>query len=385
MTRSLPPRGGGLGRGAGAGPPTLTRRTLLTTLAATFAARPTRAQAPIPVGAIRWDAWHAPGSVPTDAVTRALTPPAYRHRLPFFAEVTGDTVAINGATQPIMDREIELARRAGLSFWAFLGYPRESSMSAGLHLYLTSRQRRGLRFCIASELVQWGFARDGLSPVARWHIELLRHPDYQRLGTRPLYFLGFLSDRLVSERWGDLAALRAATDRFRAEAVRSGAGDPFIVLMARPEDAARYLPALGADGASAYAIAGSDPAAPYAALAALVERRWDDYAALGLPTLPLVMSGWDRRPRIEHPMPWERWQRPGAGIDRYYAAPTPAELANHLRRALAWIEAHPAAPRAALIYAWNENDEGGWLVPTHPFDDTRLGAIRAVLCPAGCG
>jgi hypothetical protein len=344
--------------------------------------------APVVVGAIRWDAWQAPGSVPTQAVERALTPPAWRHRLPFFARIGADgVVTIDGGTHEVMDAEIALARRAGLSFWGFLGYPRDSSMSVGLKLYLASRRRDGLRFCILSELVHWGFAGPRLSDVAAWHVELFDHPDYQRVaGGRPLYFLGFLSDRLIAERWGSAEVLRAAVARFRATAVAAGAGNPFIVLMARPEDAARYVPALGADAASAYAIAGSEIAAPYASLAALVERRWDDYAAAGLQVVPTVMSGWDRRPRIENPVPWERWQRAGAGMDRFYEAPRPEELAAHLRRALEWIAARSdaASARAALIYAWNENDEGGWLVPTLPFDDSRIEAVRRVLCAAGC-
>lgn len=371
-----------------------TRRALLAGLAAAALAPGggprARAQpaSRIAVGAIRWDAWQAPGSVPTRAVERALTPAPWQHRLPFFARVGADGgVAIDGGTQEIMDAEIALARRAGLGFWGFLGYPRESSMSVGLKLYLASARRQGLRFCILSELVQWGFAGPRLSDVAAWHIELFGHPDYQRVaGGRPLYFLGFLSDRLIAERWGSMDGLRMATDRFRAAAVVAGTGDPFIVVMARPEDAARYVPALGADAASAYAIAGSEVAAPYAALTRLVERRWDEYAEAGLQVVPTVMSGWDRRPRIENPVPWERWQRAGAGMDRYYDAPRPDELAAHLRRALEWIAARPAvaSPRVALIYAWNENDEGGWLVPTLPFDDSRIEAVRRVLCAERC-
>ena len=44
-----------------------------------------------------------------------------------------------------------------------------------------------------------------------------------------------------------------------------------------------------------------------------------------------------------------------------------------------------AAAQAALIYAWNETDEGGWLVPTRRPDgspDTgRIAALGAVLRP----
>ena len=96
------------------------------------------------------------------------------------------------------------------------------------------------------------------------------------------------------------------------------------------------------------------------------------------------MAGWDRRPRVEHPVPWETWQKPGQGLDRFYHAPTPAELATHVQDALDWLRDNPAAPaRCALIYAWNENDEGGWLVPTLAADGTpdtrRIEALGHVL------
>jgi len=77
-------------------------------------------------------------------------------------------------------------------------------------------------------------------------------------------------------------------------------------------------------------------------------------------------------------VPWEAWQRAGEGMDRHYAAPTATELGAHVARAVAFAARQPA--RAALIYAWNENDEGGWLIPTHPFDDSRLRALREALC-----
>ncbi len=48
---------------------------------------------------------------------------------------------------------------------------------------------------------------------------------------------------------------------------------------------------------------------------------------------------------------------------------------------LKWNAAHPEAAEAnaLLIYAWNENDEGGWLVPTLGEGSARLDAIREVL------
>jgi hypothetical protein len=78
-----------------------------------------------------------------------------------------------------------------------------------------------------------------------------------------------------------------------------------------------------------------------------------------------VTTGWDRRPRVQHPVSWEKPDPPGA-IDMFYATPSPAELAAHLQAALDWCGRHQttADPSGVLIYAWNEIDEGGWLLPS---------------------
>ena len=61
--------------------------------------------------------------------------------------------------------------------------------------------------------------------------------------------------------------------------------------------------------------------------------------------------------------------------------PTPAELAAHVRSAFDWIAASPAVAEAktTLFYAWNEVDEGGWLVPDKGQGTAKLDAIRKVV------
>lgn len=356
------------------------RATLLGAAGALLAAR--RLPAAAPMGAIRWDAWQAPGSPTTRAVERSLSPSEYHHRLPFFAALNPDGSArIDGGTQAVMDREIALARAGGLGFFAFLAYPRGSAMGRGLELFLASSERRGLRFCLICELRNWGSAAQPAALIAE-HAMLLRHPDQLRLADgRPVYFLGFLSPRLVEERWGGPMGLAAAVDRFRQQTRRVGGGDPFLVLMARPEfaDIARQI---GADALSSYSIAdGAARGEPYLALSALAEARWEALAATGLKVVPTAMAGWDRRPRVANPVPWEGAQRPGAGMDRYYREGTAGEIAAHVAQARGWATQHSASAGLGLIYAWNENDEGGWLVPTLPFDDSRLRALRQALSP----
>ena len=141
----------------------------------------------------------------------------------------------------------------------------------------------------------------------------------------------------------------------------------------------RVVDALGLDAGSAYAEFGTG-GIPFAALAGAAERRWDAFREAGLRVLPWATTGWDPRPRVEHPVSWttyepEAWAQPG----------TPTEIAAHLERALAWTVSYPTAGKAnaVLMYAWNEFDEGGWLCPTLGEGTARLDAIRAVLARRG--
>jgi hypothetical protein len=111
---------------------------------------------------------------------------------------------------------------------------------------------------------------------------------------------------------------------------------------------------------------------------------WQRASAARVPYVPLVTTGWDKNPRKENPVSWERHH----GYHRqtvFPATATPAEIATHLERALAFVREQPDLCRAnaVIMYAWNEHDEGGWLCPTGTPDGTpntgRLDAIGQVL------
>ena len=99
------------------------------------------------------------------------------------------------------------------------------------------------------------------------------------------------------------------------------------------------------------------------------------------------MTGWDRRTRVLNPVSWESFQLEKDAVQYYYERGTPEELAAHIGRGVAWFKKHPGknGVELVLVYAWNENDEGGWLVPALPPPDgegtARLDALRKVLGP----
>jgi hypothetical protein len=295
------------------------------------------------VGAIRWDAWSGGGV--TSQVEQTLSPEKHRFRLPWFAHLDASGRAhLDASAEGVMEQEIAYAKQVGLDYWAFLTYPEADAMSSALARYLRSPKRSDLGFCL--------ILHQTLSvPAARWPAEcdrtlkLLKEPGYQKVLGRPLVYAFDLKTEhpTVKQRFDELRT-----------AAKSVGLDPYFVYM------------------------GWSPQRDYQ------QHAWANALATKTPYVPLVTTGWDKRPRQDHPVSWEK--NPGyAQQQTWPATPTPTELAAHLGRALAFVKAHPSVCPAntVIVYAWNEHDEGGWLCPTwtpsgSP-DTSRLEAIRAVL------
>jgi hypothetical protein len=329
------------------------------------------------VGAIRWDAWigDAPDSDVGRQVERSLGPQPWHSRLPFFArEISDHEVQVRANRQQVMDKELSYAAAAGLDYWAFVMYDESSPLTRGgldLYLHSTSRARVGFSMIVQS----YTFDDRSIGRLVRYFAD----PRYQRVaGGRPLVFLGG-PRKLGDPDWPD-AAERVA--RLRRQSVAAGLPNPYIVHMWGWDEAKPVVDALGLDAIGAYSMNFDDRAAPYSMLAEKTQARWDLWRATGAKVFPLVTAGWDRRPRVEHPVSWEAPNPPDA-IEHYYEAPTPDALAAHLRTALDWCARHQDAADAwgVVIYAWNEIDEGGWIVPSLWPDRgaSRLDAIGKVL------
>jgi hypothetical protein len=325
------------------------------------------------VGAIRWDAWS--GGDVTTQVEQTLSPEKHRFRLPWFAAVDASGRArINGAADGVMEKEIAYAKGAGLDYWAFLAYPEADAMSSALARYLRSPKRADLGFCL--------ILHQTLSvPAASWPAErdrvvrLMLEPGYHRIGARPLVFAFDLKTETPAIRW--------RFDDLRAVAHAVGL-DPYFVYMGwNPARDYKTRSAEGFAAVSAYANPGAEPSfAKYAE--DFEQRAWVGARATKTPYVPLVTTGWDKRPRQDHPVSWEK-NAGYANQKTFPATAAPDEIAAHLRRALAFVKANPTICPAntVIVYAWNEHDEGGWLCPTWTAsgkpDTSRLEAIRPVL------
>lgn len=356
---------------------------LLAVAGALRAGETKEAPAPMPrptVGAIRWDAWS--GGPVTAQVERTLGHPPHRFRLPWFARTVEAEpgVEIRGDTDAVMGREIEWAAEAGIDYWAFLEYPEDGEMSRALRRYLAHPQRERVRFCMILHS-QVSCAPEAWPAVLQRYLKLFREPGYLRvLDGRPLLYLfkgGPVDAEPVRTRFAEL----------RAAARQANLGDPYIAYMgfnpAADWEKARQM---GADAISAYAYANTGTKI-FARFSENLERDyWNRARDLQAPCIPLVSTGWDKRPRMDHPVSWEK-DHDYHRTRTYVETAQPEEIAAHLKRALAWAAQNPQAmpARTLIVYSWNEYDEGGWIAPTlgaggKP-DDARIRAFKSVLRP----
>ncbi len=313
------------------------------------------AQARPLVGAIRWDAWTGAGNSVGKIVNTTLSPSVFHVRLPFFAKVNGvNSVAVNGNSQAIMDQEIQYAHSAGLDYWAFDYYPSNTGLAYARELYLKSALRRLIKFCLILNV-------NPNPDFATLTKTYFKNPSYQKLlSGRPLLYLFGIGNYSAA----DIANLRQLS-------IKNKAGNPYIVVLGQPVDAL----AIGADAVSAYAAFGSN-GEPFRQLMADEQAGWEGAKASGMQVIPWVSTGWDPRPRIVHVTPWITYPTNG-----WVEKATPNEIATHLNQSFEWTAANPAVcqANAVLMYAWNENDEGGWLCPTLYEGTQRIDAVRAVV------
>jgi len=221
------------------------------------------------VGAIRWDAWVGDaatfvggGNYTGLQVARTLGPGRWHYRLPFFARITGpDSVYIDGRTQAIMDQEIAYAKNAGLDYWCFHYYHNGSGLDAARNLYLGSRHKHDVKFCISIENGRWNQAATDLL------VDWFQLDNYQKvLGNRPLFYIF----NLAPDTEAKIATLRAAC-------VAKGMPEPYVVAM-------RDTAMAGIDAFSSY-TGGATPGNPGT-------RQYIPNASAGMASAPRTENKW---------------------------------------------------------------------------------------------
>jgi hypothetical protein len=284
-------------------------------------------------------------------------------------------------TPALMERQIDLAADHGVAYFSFCWYWHKNKgpidvqaiaddpKHVPMNLFMQAKNNSRMEFSLLVAN-HGGFEIVGLDAwkqAADYWITLFKHPRYLRVEGKPLLVI-------FSPHGANKEGLAYLQDAARK------AGLPGVAVAC----CGKGTPAEGYAIKTAYNVTPKGTWAskqsqrfPYQTLVESNIQAWQ--GTPGQPYIPVVTQGWDRRP-------WEGLGGlgpKGSTVSWYYDKGTPAEFGETLTKMIQWMDANPALvtkDRLAIIYAWNEIGEGGWLVPCKDDPDAAyLKAIRRVV------
>ena len=282
-------------------------------------------------------------------------------------------------TPELMERQIALAADHGIAYFSFCWYWHDNKQGLNApaigadskHLpmlrFMEAKNNDRMEFCLlvanhaGAEIVgpdAWKQAADF------WIATYFKHPRYLRAGGRPVIMI-------FSPKGSDRDGLAHLQDAAKK------AGFPGVWVAGcgnvKAEDGYQVVTAYNTKPTQGL---GLEEIHPYRLLVDWNVSVWNRTDRPALPYIPVATQGWDRRP-------WEAKNGEGlgkgSGISQHFARGTPEELEGYMRKLAEWMDANPGQitkDRLALIYAWNEIGEGGWLVPCR--DDPDGAYLRAI-------
>jgi hypothetical protein len=207
---------------------------------------------------------------------------------------------------------------------------------------------------------------------------LFRQPTHQRVDGQPL--LIFFSPEELQQAFGGVEGVRKALESLRAKAKEAGLPGVSVAACTGPSrrtnDWSRsgYTLLTGYNYNLGWMSGGGSQ--PFRKLIEGNQRIFDQFAQkTPLPYVPVITIGWDRRP-------WEENQLPPQKMSVWYPDRTPKLVEEFVRLGIQWLDKHPdkaTSERLLLLYAWNENGEGGYLTPTAKDGAEYLKAVQRAI------
>jgi hypothetical protein len=337
--------------------------------------------------AIRWDAWYDPHAS-SEKAQHSLDDPRWISRAPIHCTIdSGGSLKCIG-TQDVIDHEIRSATElADLNCWAFVQYSESSTLSAAWRLFQTSPLKERVKWTWITFLALFGANADREHFLDKLAVQM-NQPNYLRIAldgvSKPVLFLLWNEREFRDVFHNDYDELRRTLGSLNDRVTSTGAAPPYyVVLRGDPQKAADIIRKIQADAIGSYSVTvATRPDHSYFSLRDQTRTFWDRMLATGVPIVPIVMTGFDQRPMIDHPMdsrPLDYRTTP------FYYPATNDELTQELHEAFEFVRSNPTRipSKMVLIYSWNENGEGGGSLNETLGDPKgeRLRAFRRSLSP----
>lgn len=305
----------------------------------------------ITLGAIRWDAWYGRNESDLSIlsqVERSLSPREYHFRAPFFSTVEDGKIVINEYTEKTFEQELDYAKIAGIDYFAYVWY--DGVLAKVRKIHASHPRRNEVKLCavLDDNAIGHEYARKELS-------ELIKEDFFMTVcNGRPLMFY-FGNGKNQPE-------IAEEINFYKEFCRKANVPEPYAVVMNNSWGDGH---AHGSDAVSQYSVS-AENGVPFAQTMDNVRSYWQRWLDDGGHIVPIISAGWHSKPRFDNPVKWMTVDENCWGD---YA--TADQIATLTGNAFDFIRNHSdnCEAKTAIVYAWNEHDEGGWLCPTIAVDE----------------
>lgn len=313
----------------------------------------------IRIGAINWDACLPKDTYFGGYTLNTLGNDTYKDRLPYFAKVENGEYNFSFRTQEEYDIELQYAIDAGIDFFAYCWYPdtlgertfwkdlgstllceHYPELNLARKLYQTSELNKEINMC-AILFTQRAYAESDIEDL----ISAMKQDYYEKIDGRPVIFtFGGYEEGFI--------------DAIKERTLKQGI-DPYIVFMNNSATIHENLDYSKADAISAYSSCHNGEV--YDDVIEGVKEKNYKRLESGLKEIPMISIGWNPMPRVDRPIPWTGYHE-----GPYASQPTEEELEKCFNEYFDFVDSNPdkTVTGYAIIYAWNEFEEGGYICPT---------------------
>lgn len=346
-----------------------------------FSTKPSQPKT-VRIGAYYYDGWSSNQPI---NLTKGLTD-TFVERKPIWGWNTSEPAAMQG--------QIDEAANADISFFCFCWYFPNSGktnytntpLNNAVKLFMQAPNNNRMNFSIMATNHQGFFIGPKDWPVVTkaW-LSIFQHPRYLKVNNKP--FLSFFSEQTLLKTFGSTGNVRKAFDSLRSLAKNAGLNGVSIAVCipnANPKDI-DDAKACGFDFITGYNSHGygfkwnwqkKKYEAPIDSLISGNVILWNQFSKIStLPYIPNITLNWD-------PRPWATSNNIYTHSPSYtgYSANS---IYSSVKSVVNWIKQHPQATNSsdpvAIMYAWNEYGEGGWLTPSVKLGDSYLKAVKRAL------
>ena len=314
------------------------------------------------IGAINWDAVLPANTYFGGYALRTLGNEKYKSRLHFQTFRENGKYDFPHRTGEMYDRELQYAIDGGLDFFAYCWYPDSDEarnvcpeneqyeylvpyyheLNAARKLYQSSKLNNKINMC-AILLSCNAYAMSDIEALA----DAMGESYYEKVDGKPLlilfggYSMNFI--KIIREYLAD----RGIT--------------PYIALVEDKQNN-EYE---GVDAITEYACGSGVENFPM--LNKISYEKNVGRLKYKLPVMPLMTAGWNPTPRIDKPSPWVSYDNVN-----YAGVPKMSDFVEGFSLLTKFVSENKeyANTDHALVFAWNEFEEGGYLCPTINEDGT---------------